>query len=182
MPIARPMTVSTDTTRDGCCLRPSSTLRTFWANPWQEDRQAYVCSHESIPGSPFEDHPPRTPARRSRQAACKHRSQIESLESRQLLTVSGTVPSILGTVFVDTNQNTTLDSGEAVAGATVRLFEDDGDGVFETNGDDVQFGPDLVTDAPDSIASPASRPAIRTSYCSPLKRSAPCRSLNKSRP
>lgn len=89
----------------------------------------------------------RGPARRTRHAGNKHRSQIESLESRKLLTVSDTVPSILGTVFVDTNLNSTLDTGEAVAGATVRLFEDDGDGVFETNGDDIQFGPDLVTDA-----------------------------------
>ena len=73
--------------------------------------------------------------------------RAEALESRDLLSVSGTVPSIVGTVFLDSNENGTFTPGEEVAGATVRLFEDDGDGVLELNGQDTQFGPDQTTDA-----------------------------------
>ena len=43
---------------------------------------------------------------------------------------------ISGTVFLDRNENGTVDAGEGVANATVQLFADDGDGDFEPDGDD----------------------------------------------
>ena len=38
--------------------------------------------------------------------------RAEALESRDLLSVSGTVPSIVGTVFLDSNENGTFTPGE----------------------------------------------------------------------
>ena len=74
-------------------------------------------------------------------------SRIEPLEARQLLAVGNDVPSIQGVVFADTNDNGQIDTDEGIANATLRLFQDDGDGVFETNGDDIQIGADVLTDA-----------------------------------
>ncbi|MDA1177456.1 MAG: carboxypeptidase regulatory-like domain-containing protein [Planctomycetota bacterium] len=64
--------------------------------------------------------------------------RTESLEVRALLAVSGTEPAIVGTVFVDNNGNSQLDTGEGIQGVSVRLFRDDGDSTFESNGSDVQ--------------------------------------------
>ncbi|MCA9149283.1 MAG: hypothetical protein KDA92_08300, partial [Planctomycetales bacterium] len=72
--------------------------------------------------------------------------KFESLESRELLALTTDVPSIQGTVFLDSNQDSTLTAGEEQAGVTVQLFLDDGDGVYETNGEDTQFGTDLASD------------------------------------
>ena len=74
-------------------------------------------------------------------------SRYERLEARRLLAVGNDVPSIQGVVFADTNDNGQINAGEGIANATLRLFQDDGDGVFETNGDDVQVGADVLTDA-----------------------------------
>jgi uncharacterized repeat protein (TIGR01451 family) len=84
----------------------------------------------------------------ARQAAQRRGGQgFETLESRCLLTATDAVPSIQGTVFLDANGNNMPETGEAIVGATVRLFLDDGDGIFEPGGDDVQVGPDEMTDA-----------------------------------
>ncbi len=70
--------------------------------------------------------------------------RIESLESRCVL-ATGLLPAMAGTVFQDVNNNGTLDAGEALAGAIVRLFQDDGDGLFEPGTGDLQIGADFVT-------------------------------------
>lgn len=78
----------------------------------------------------------------------KTRLVVETLEDRRVLSVSaGALPSIAGTVFTDDNSNGMMDTGEGVEGAIVRLFLDDGDGIFEPGTDDVQVGADLLTDA-----------------------------------
>lgn len=71
--------------------------------------------------------------------------RLERLESRQLL--AGDMPLITGTVFADANNDSIVDPGEGIQGAIVRLFQDDGDGIFEPGTDDVQVGADAVTDA-----------------------------------
>ncbi len=73
--------------------------------------------------------------------------QFESLEGRRLLTTADATPSVQGIVYLDFNGDGSPTSGEEVAGVTVQLFQDDGDGVFEPGGDDIQVGADQVTDA-----------------------------------
>ncbi len=75
-----------------------------------------------------------------------NRRQFESLESR-CLPATDAIPAIEGMVYLDTNANTTPDIGEEIAGAAVQLFQDDGDGIFEPGGDDVQVGAEQTTDA-----------------------------------
>gem|GEM_PF-2161298 len=55
---------------------------------------------------------------------------VESLEGRRVLSASNALPAISGTVFADANNNGTVDPGEAIQGAQVVLWLDDGDGVF----------------------------------------------------
>jgi hypothetical protein len=55
------------------------------------------------------------------------------------------LPGIQGTVFQDTDLSGLPSPGEGVSGATLRLYQDDGDGVFEPGGDDAQVGSDFVT-------------------------------------
>ena len=62
-----------------------------------------------------------------------------------MLAVSGTEPAIIGTVFRDANGNGVFSNSEGLAGVAVQLFRDDGDSLFETDGSDVQIGPDFVT-------------------------------------
>lgn len=81
------------------------------------------------------------------QSSGKAKLSFESLEGRRLLAVSDIAPSVQGVVFADDNNSGDYTVGEELVGVTVQLFEDDGDGIFETNGDDVQFGTDLLTDA-----------------------------------
>ena len=73
------------------------------------------------------------------------RLRLEGLETRRLL--AGDMPLITGTVFADANNDNLVDPGEGVQGAIVRLFQDDGDGIFEPGTDDVQVGTDATTDA-----------------------------------
>ena len=74
------------------------------------------------------------------------RLRLETLETRRVLAVN-TLPGIAGTVFADANGNNLADPGEGLAGAIVQLFQDDGDGIFEPGGDDIQVGVDALTDA-----------------------------------
>ena len=60
---------------------------------------------------------------------------LEQLERRRLLAACSESPAIQGTVFVDANQDGQPDPGEAIAGATVQLRQDDGDGILDTNQD-----------------------------------------------
>lgn len=59
--------------------------------------------------------------------------QFESLEQRQLLAIDTNLPAIVGTVYVDANSNSTLDAGEELEGASIQLWEDDGDGSFDSS-------------------------------------------------
>src|SRR5262245_479925 len=61
--------------------------------------------------------------------------RFEPLESRQLLAITD-FAAISGRVFRDLNANG-FDPGEQVANATVELFVDDGDGIFEPGAGDV---------------------------------------------
>lgn len=72
---------------------------------------------------------------------------LETLEHRRVLAAAGVLPSITGVVFSDINANDVMDAGEEVSGAVVRLYQDDGDGLFEPGADDIQVGVDAVTDA-----------------------------------
>ncbi|MCA9213673.1 MAG: DUF11 domain-containing protein [Planctomycetales bacterium] len=76
------------------------------------------------------------------------RLKLETLEHRRVLAAAGTqFPAITGTIFQDFNQDDVPSAGEEVENAVVRLFADDGDGIFEPGGDDLQFGADETTDA-----------------------------------
>ena len=76
------------------------------------------------------------------------RPNLETLEQRSLLAAGGlTALGIEGVVFGDANANSTADPGEGVPGAMVRLFLDDGDGVFEPGSGDTQVGADAITNA-----------------------------------
>lgn len=72
---------------------------------------------------------------------------VESLETRRVLSAAGVLPSITGVVFSDINADDMMNAGEEVSGAVVRLYQDDGDGIFEPGTDDIQVGADAVTDA-----------------------------------
>ena len=61
--------------------------------------------------------------------------RLESLEGRRLLAVTGDSPAIAGTVFGDANEDGSVTAGEEIAGATINLYLDNGDGIFN-NGDD----------------------------------------------
>jgi len=86
-------------------------------------------------------------AKTDRSMRSRRRLITESLESRAMLAVSGTAPAIIGTVFVDSNGNGQFNAGEELQGVSVRLFRDDGDGTFESNGSDPQFGAPQTTNA-----------------------------------
>ncbi|MCA9216017.1 MAG: DUF11 domain-containing protein, partial [Planctomycetales bacterium] len=73
-------------------------------------------------------------------------ARLESLEERRMLAVGGSEPSITGTIFVDNDLSGDFTAGEQVEGATVRLFQDDGDGIFEPGTQDFQVGADTTTD------------------------------------
>lgn len=83
----------------------------------------------------------------TRRSALPRHLGTESLEVRAMLAVSGTEPAIIGTVFVDSNGNGQLNTGEGLQGVSVRLFRDDGDSTFETNGSDVQVGSPQLTNS-----------------------------------
>ena len=72
--------------------------------------------------------------------------RFESLEGRRVLSVNA-ADSIRGVIFADINANDTFDVGEEIEGASVLLFQDDGDGIFEPNADDIQIGASATTDA-----------------------------------
>ena len=59
--------------------------------------------------------------------------RLESLEGRRLLAVTGDSPAITGTVYADANQDGSVTAGEELAGATIDLYLDNGDGVFDNN-------------------------------------------------
>ena len=62
---------------------------------------------------------------------------VETLEHRRVLAVGSTTPAIFGTVFQDINASVQVDPGEGLENATVNLFLDDGDGIFEPGAGDV---------------------------------------------
>ena len=70
-------------------------------------------------------------SRKRPNAANRRRLKVESLEGRRMLAVTGTTPAITGTVFIDSDDDGSLSPGEAVSGATVQLYLDDGDGSFD---------------------------------------------------
>ena len=76
-----------------------------------------------------------------------YRPRVESLEARRVL-ASTNLPVISGTVFQDVDGNGMIDAGEAIAGATIRVFQDDGDGIFNLT-TDTQVGADFITLADD---------------------------------
>jgi uncharacterized repeat protein (TIGR01451 family) len=72
--------------------------------------------------------------------------RLEPLEGRALMAVTD-LASISGRIFKDTTGNG-FTAGEQVVGATVQLFVDDGDGVFEPGTGDTAFStPSTTTDA-----------------------------------
>ena len=73
---------------------------------------------------------------------------METLEHRRVLAIAGTLsPAITGTVFQDTNGDGVPSVNEEIENATIQLFQDDGDGVFEPGAGDLQIGGDQSTDA-----------------------------------
>lgn len=84
--------------------------------------------------------------RRSRRLANprQRRFMFERLEGRSLLAATD-LAAIQGVVFDDFTGNG-FDPGEEVAGATINLYTDDGDGIFEPGGDDA-LADTAVTDA-----------------------------------
>lgn len=59
---------------------------------------------------------------------------------------AGTImPRIGGSVFVDRNDDFNVSFGEGISGATVRLFQDNGDGIFNPDQGDTQVGQDFST-------------------------------------
>jgi large repetitive protein len=73
------------------------------------------------------------------------RSGFEMLEGRRLLAATD-LAMIQGLVFEDTNDNG-YEIGEEVAGATIHLYLDDGDGIFDPEGDDDLAATVLTDDA-----------------------------------
>ena len=73
-----------------------------------------------------------------RRKTVRHRMFFESLENRRVLAAATNLASILGTVFDDFSGDG-YTAGEEVAAATVNLYLDDGDGIFEPgSGDTLQ--------------------------------------------
>ncbi|MDG2382715.1 MAG: SdrD B-like domain-containing protein [Pirellulaceae bacterium] len=75
------------------------------------------------------------------------RLNVESLEGRRLLAVTGTSPAITGTVFIDSDNDSNPAPGEGVGNATVQLYLDNGDGsldVTDTLVEEVTTDPDGV--------------------------------------
>ena len=54
-------------------------------------------------------------------------------------------PTIGGSVFIDRNADFNASLGEGISGATVRLFQDNGDGIFNPGQGDTQVGQDVST-------------------------------------
>ena|GEM_PF-1846826 len=85
--------------------------------------------------------------RRSTQVATTLRGlRLESLEDRRLLATLGLDPAITGIVFEDLDGNGQPAAAERVEGATVQLFQDDGDGLLAPGAGDVLIDT-TVTDA-----------------------------------
>ncbi len=71
----------------------------------------------------------------AKRATARRQLLVEGLETRRLLAAATDLASITGRVFKDTTGNG-YTAGEEVSSATVNLYRDDGDGVFEaTTGD-----------------------------------------------
>ena len=81
---------------------------------------------------------------RRRQEARRRLVGFEPLEGRRVLAATD-LASILGLVFDDATGNG-YTAGEEVVGATVNLYADDGDGVFEPGAGDALAATD-TTDA-----------------------------------
>ena len=64
-----------------------------------------------------------------------------------MLASSGGEPSIEGTIFADFDMSGDLTAGEELENVEVRLFLDDGDGIFSPGGGDFQVGLATTTDA-----------------------------------
>ncbi len=75
----------------------------------------------------------------------KRRLFLEPLEGRQLLAITD-MAAIGGTVFDDFNGNGP-DPAELIAGATINLYADDGDGIFQPGGADGSPIATEITDA-----------------------------------
>ena len=67
----------------------------------------------------------------------KRRLSLEQLDKREMLDAGGLASfgAIEGHVAVDLNNSGTIDSGELVANAQVKIVLDDGDGVYDSNSD-----------------------------------------------
>ena len=90
----------------------------------------------------------RAVAKRRRRLAAqvrRFRPRLEPLEPRRLLAVATDLVSISGVVFDDFNGNG-QDPGEEIAGATVNLYRDNGNGVFQPGSGDT-LEQTKVTDA-----------------------------------
>lgn len=75
-----------------------------------------------------------------------NRLAMETLEGRRVLSATNALPAIMGTVYADGNSNGVVDVGEGIQNATVVLWLDDGDGVFNASLDQ-QVGAPQQTDA-----------------------------------
>ncbi|MEZ6091142.1 MAG: hypothetical protein R3C05_24590 [Pirellulaceae bacterium] len=85
--------------------------------------------------------------KRLRRPKSRFRPRVEALESRRLLAVATDLASITGIIFDDVTGDG-LTAGEQIAGATVNLYRDNGNGVFEPGaGDGVPVRTDTTTAA-----------------------------------
>lgn len=66
------------------------------------------------------------------------------------VSASGQIPSLMGTVYHDADNDGMMGGGEGLVGVTVSLFEDDGNGIFDADVDQVITT--VVTDADGNYA------------------------------
>ncbi|QDV69471.1 Large cysteine-rich periplasmic protein omcB precursor [Rosistilla carotiformis] len=83
--------------------------------------------------------------RREKQSS-RYRPRFEQLESRRLLAVATDLANISGIVYDDIDGNG-LSAGEEIAGATVNVYRDNGNGIFEPGAGD---GSPVATDISDA--------------------------------
>ena len=70
--------------------------------------------------------------RRPKRRSNRHRLRIERLENRRVLAAATNLGAVSGVVFDDANNNGSFDAGDvAIPGATIELFRDNGNNVFD---------------------------------------------------
>ncbi len=109
-----------------------------------------------------------------RDPRCRHRRRqlrLESLEQRVVLAAATDLQEITGRVFADFTGNG-FDPGEEIAGATINLYRDNGDGVFNPatdtlvrgviSGSDGRYTIDSITEGNYFVQQPAQTVAGQT--------------------